>query len=302
MSSWSFSLADNVYPELLKQIGTPPKKLFYRGNPAFLFKPCIAVVGTRRISEYGKFLTQKIIQELAGFDVCIVSGLATGIDTVAHQTALEQNLPTIAVLGSGINNIYPKHNQKLSEEIEEKGLIISEYSDLTEPKNFHFPMRNRIISGISLAVLVIEAAEKSGALLTARYALEQGREIFVTPGDIDREGTQGILQLLQKGAAYPIAAGGEIIEILRRQPHIFSNLSERQHRPTSKPVLPKSVFYDLPPDQEKLLNLLPLRRAVSLENIREKLPLPPEKLLTTLSLLEIAGLIENKNGKYLRKC
>ena len=166
-------------------------------------------------------MTQKIIEELAVLDIAIVSGMAIGIDTIAHKTALKLNIPTIAVLGSGLNNIYPKANLKLAQKIAQNGLILSEYEPDAPPLNYNFPQRNRLISGLSVATIVVEAPEKSGALITARFALNQGREIFVVPGDADRVNSKGITKLMQKGAAYPVTCGQDIIESLKIQPHLY---------------------------------------------------------------------------------
>src|SRR3989338_2643499 len=167
-------ISDKRYPALLKQIFSPPAVLFCKGNLELLSSPCISIVGTRRSSDYGEFMTRKIINELSATSLTIVSGLAKGIDTIAHDAAMKNNMPTIAVLGSGMHNIYPQQNKGLAEQIKGKGLIITEYEDEETPQKCNFPKRNRIISGLSIATLVIEAPEKSGALITAKLALEQG--------------------------------------------------------------------------------------------------------------------------------
>jgi DNA processing protein len=297
------TISNAKYPALLKEIYNPPRTLFYRGELKTLEKTCISIVGTRKYSDYGEMMTQKIVEELAVLDIAIVSGLAKGIDTIAHKAALQNKLPTIAVLGSGINNIYPAENLKLSKEIEKNGLILSEYEDLREPLPLHFPQRNRIVSGLSIATIVIEAPEKSGALITAKLALDQGREIFVVPGDIDRENTEGILRLLQNGGAYPISSGKDVIDVLRRQPHLFKMDFSKSTKPTknTKKELP-TPDYKLTPEQEKIFLSLPRRRKIGLEQIQKKTALPPEKILAALSILEIQGLISTKDGKYLRKC
>lgn len=287
-------ITDNFYPFLLKQIYNPPRSLYYKGEISALEKTCISIVGTRKYSDYGEFMTQKIIEEIAVLDVAIVSGLARGVDTIAHKTALKNNIPTIAVLGSGLNNIYPRENQKLTEEITKNGLVISEYEPDKEPLNFHFPQRNRIISGLCVATIVIEAPEKSGALITARLALEQGREIFTLTGDADRENSLGPLRLMQRGAAYPISSGSDIIEVLNKQPHLF-----KVEEP--KKTNPSLAAYNLTKQEFKILDAMPTRRPTTLEQIQIKTALQPQSILITLSLLEIKGLIATKNGKYMRK-
>ncbi|MBD3361078.1 DNA-protecting protein DprA, partial [Candidatus Peregrinibacteria bacterium] len=165
---------------------------------------------------------------------------------------------------------------------------------------FHFPQRNRIISGLSIATLIIEAPEKSGALITAELALEQGREIFVVPGDVDRQNSQGILKLLQDGGAYPVASGQDIIKILNKQPHLF-NFSKKTNKQSQKNKKRDSP-YKLSPEESEILSVLKIRRSVSIDEIISKTSISTEKLLTVLSFLEIKNLIITKDGKYLRKC
>ncbi len=290
-------LHDKIYPDFLKQIHKPPQKLFYIGDISLLGKTCISVVGTRKISEYGKYAAEKIIEELSIFDVVIVSGLAKGVDTVAHQSALKFNLPTIAVLGSGLNNIYPKENQNLVDRIiEQNGLILSEFELDETPTKYTFPLRNRIISGLSVATLVVEAPEKSGALLTARLALEQNRDVFVIPSDIDRENSHGCLKLLQNSGAYPITCGQDLIDYLKK-PQLL--IKEKKSTAPIKNTLPQNDLFDLTSDQKSILNCLSKTRSSSLDSVCEKTKLPPQNILSSLSILEIYGLVKTKSGKYL---
>jgi len=277
-------------PKQLQEVYDPPNGLYYKGKTDCLEKTCISIVGTRKYTDYGEFMTQNIVEELAVLDIAIVSGLAKGIDTIAHESALKNNIPTIAVLGSGLENIYPKENERLAQEITRNGLLLSEYEPRAEPLKYNFPQRNRIISGLSVATIVIEAPEKSGALITARFALEQGREIFVVPGDVDRDNSKGILNLLQRGGAYPITSGQDVIEALKIQPHLFP------------PEKPQELIYKFTPDEQKTIENMQKRRPITLEELARKSPQPTEKILATLSILEIKGLITTKDGKYLRKC
>jgi DNA processing protein len=285
-------LNDNNYPKLLKEIFDPPKTLYYKGDPEILNTSCIAIVGTRKCSKYGEYLTKKIIKELQIADVTIVSGLAKGIDTIAHEESLKLEMRTIAVLGSGLESIYPKSNVELAKKIGERGMVISEYEPETQPKNFYFPQRNRIISGISIATVVIEAPEKSGALITARLALEQGREIFVIPGDIDRKNSFGILKLLQKGGAYPISSGKEIIEMLNLKAKKMEKIKRES----------KQIKYKLTEEEESVMKVLSKIRGNTLDNIKIKNNYTTSQILSILSFLEIQGLIETKDGKYFLNC
>ena len=196
------TIQDEFYPKLLKEIYAPPTILYIRGN----FKPSdefsLGVVGTRKLSNYGEQITPIITSGLSKSGITIVSGLAKGIDTIAHKTAIENKGRTIAVLGSGINakSIYPVINKYLAEKITENGAVISEFPINTKPLPQNFPQRNRIVSGLSLGILVIEAPEKSGAMITARNALEQNRDVFAIPGHILSNNSSGPNNLIKMGA------------------------------------------------------------------------------------------------------
>lgn len=195
------TIHDKEYPEKLKTINDYPMYLYTKGNVELLNKKSIAIVGTRNCTNYGKLIAKDISNKLVKNNFVIVSGLAKGIDTFSHIGALKNEESTIAVLGSSINNIYPKENVKLAEEIiNKKGLIISEYIIGSKTEKLNFPARNRIISGISDGVLVIEAPKKSGALITVDFALEQGREVFAVPGNINNTFSNGTNQLIKEGA------------------------------------------------------------------------------------------------------
>lgn len=195
------SIQDKLYPCLLKTIYCSPITLYIRGDEKILNDPCLAIVGCRNASNYGKKVAKEFAYNLSKCGFTIVSGLARGIDSCAHIGTIEVKRKTIAVLGNGLDMIYPKENLKLSEKIlEYDGAIISEYPLGTEPKKENFPARNRIISGLSNGVLVIEAKERSGTLITTDYALEQGRDVFVIPGNIDSENSFGTNELIKQGA------------------------------------------------------------------------------------------------------
>lgn len=308
----SITLSSKIYPLLLKQIHNPPKKLFFRGNPEILQKTCIAVVGTREYSDYGEYMTNKIIEELAVLDIAIVSGLAKGIDTIAHKAAIINGLPTIAVLGSGLDNIYPKQNISLAKEIISSGLILSEYEPPEPPADFHFPQRNRIISGLCIATVVIEAPEKSGARITAKLALDQSREIFVVPGDVDNENSLGPLRILQEGSAYPVGSGQDIISVLTMQPHLFENAKPKPvarhsaiivHAPAPAKTSHKpEIILNLSEEETEIFSIIPRHRGISVDHISQTCALPARKILSALSILEIKGLLKIKDGKYSRRC
>lgn len=278
-------LSQKDYPSKLQNIYNAPPQLHYRGNPKLLSKTCIAVVGTRKCTDYGQIMTEKIIEELSVLDIAIVSGLASGIDTIAHHAAIKNGIPTISVLGTGLDNIFPKENLKLSQQVD---LLISEYAPGTPALKHHFPQRNRIISGLSIATLVIEAPSKSGALITARFALEQGREIYVLPGDVYRPNSQGIIELMQSGAAYPIRDGRDIIAHLQAEPTYMRQIPREQ------------VSLNLSIQEHQVLKSISEFRATSVDSIVKKSELPTHEVLANLSSLEISGLISNEHGKYKR--
>ncbi len=277
------------YPPLLKNISSPPLLLYVRGEFKELdYKMSVAIVGTRKASYYGKTITFELADNLAQAGFTIVSGMARGIDTSAHQGALKQKGRTIAVLGSGLNFIYPRENKKLSEEIAQAGALISEFPLNTSPDRFNFPRRNRIISGLSLGIVVVEAGEKSGALITANFALEQGRDIFAIPGKIDSEYTQGTHKLIQDGA-----------KLVTGWTDIASELMPQINWDTNRK--PEERFHEkLEEKESKIYNLLSSEPIQIEEIIKETKMSSPEALSVLLSL-ELKGIIKQLPGKFFVK-
>lgn len=216
MNIEEIKINDIKYPEQLKNIYEPPKRLYVLGNIEILHNTSIAIIGSRKFTEYGKNVALKLAKELSEKGIVIVSGLAKGIDSYAHIGTLNNKGKTIAVLGSGIKEIYPKENIELAKMIiRNGGCIISEYSPDTKPDKMNFPKRNRIISGLSKGVVIVEATEKSGALITADYALEQGRDVFAIPGDIFNKNYVGTNKLIQDGAKLITSYDDILNEIMR---------------------------------------------------------------------------------------
>lgn len=193
-------LGDADYPPLLREIIDPPLALHVRGDRSVMAGPCVAVVGSRRASPYGVNAAQKLARELVSAGVTIVSGLARGIDAAAHESALEAGGTTIAVFGTGIDVVYPRSHARLARTIERGGLLLSEFAPGTPPLPENFPIRNRVISGLCLGTVIVEATSRSGSLITARMAAEQGREVFAVPGSIFSPGSEGTHRLIQYGA------------------------------------------------------------------------------------------------------
>ncbi|HAB0257172.1 TPA_asm: DNA-protecting protein DprA [Listeria monocytogenes] len=211
-------ILEDSYPALLREVYEAPPILFCKGNIDLLQRQAIAIVGTRQMSEYGRKACVKIASELSAHDLTIISGMAIGIDTIAHKATLNKNGATIAVLGSGVNKIYPKKNEFLAKEIAKEGLLLSEYLPSQEAKRWHFPERNRIISGLAIGTVIIEAAERSGSLITADIALEQNRQVFAVPGNIFIDTWQGTNYLIQEGAKLVMNADHIIEEFFQIKP------------------------------------------------------------------------------------
>lgn len=207
------TIKSDSYPELLKEIDSSPIMLYCKGNTDLLNTDCLAVVGTRRATKYGKDNCNKFVKDIASENITIVSGLAEGIDTVAHKSTIEVGGKTIAVLGGGLLNIYPSSNVGLAKEIlDNDGLLISEYKPNEPSMTYHFPIRNRIIAGLSKATFVVEATEKSGSMHTKNYAIEYNREVFALPGRVSDIYSVGCNKCIKNGQAQMVLSAGEIIE------------------------------------------------------------------------------------------
>ena len=282
-------ISSKDYPKLLAQIDDPPKQLYCRGNIKLLNSFCIGVVGTRKLTDYGKKATERIVSELADHNLTIVSGLAMGIDAVAHRNSLDNNLPTIAVLGSGVDDrrIYPGANFPLATDImKNKGLIVSEYKEGTPGLRHHFPARNRIISGLSKGVLIIEAPEKSGAMITTRFATEQNRDVFAIPGNIFSLNSRGPNMLIQKGAK-PVFSGQDILGAYYQ--NLELKLEQSNTISTTHPI------------EKKILDILDDKGELSGDQIISLSQLEPSQAIATLSMLELKNKIILKSNKYKLK-
>ena len=284
---------DKCYPKLLKEIYAPPPVLYYQGSLAGLKAPCIAVVGTRNCSEYGKRTAYQLSKKLAQQGISIISGLARGIDTKGHQGAL-QGGRTYAILGSGLglDNIYPPENKNLATQIIKQGAVITAYPLGTKAKQHNFPARNRLISGLSLGTLVVEAPNKSGALITANYALKQNREVFAVPSDICRKQSVGSNKLIKSGAKL-VSNLKDIIEELRLEKYLVENKSTEMKTKKLKSL------NDLTTVQKEIYQLLDTE-AQQFEKILAHVKIKSEQLTVALLKLEVAGLAEQLPGKRFR--
>jgi len=294
--------ASDDYPPLLKQIPDPPLVLYVRGNAKVLSEHAVAIVGTRRPTAYGSQVAHRLARDLADRQLVIVSGMARGIDSAAHRGALEGNGKTVAVQGRGMDAIYPSENRKLAEKIVEKGAIISEFPLGTGPTPENFPIRNRIISGLSLGVVVVEAAEYSGSLITARLAAEQNREVFAVPGNITCAQSFGPNQLIKQGAKLV----DQWVDVIEEFPaHIRMQLLPPAEVSEQMPATPETgaLFeQSLPPDQKAVFDVLRADEAMFVDAIFGSVPLPQPRVLLALLELEMQGLIRQLPGKnFIRK-
>jgi DNA processing protein len=267
---------DPDYPKQLREVYDRPAVLFVRGELRPSDEWAVAVVGTRRVSVYGRQVAEEMSRGLAANNITVVSGLARGVDAVAHRAALDVGGRTVAVLACGLDLIYPPEHKRLAEQIIERGALISEYALGTEPRGDYFPRRNRILSGISLGVLVVEGDVKSGALITARMALEQNREVFAIPGSIYSPNSRGPNQLIRDGAAKPTLELQDILAEL--------NLSMAAHQIEAAELIPDDET------ESWLLQRLGAEPAY-VDDLRRECGLPIAAVTSALAMLELKGLV-----------
>ena len=269
---------DPEFPPLLGEITDPPILLYCRGNAPDFLKPSISVVGTRVPTSYGEQVTRVIVKQLVDYGFMIVSGFACGVDQIAHETALDERGSTMGVLGSGVMNIYPTENRRLIEKMMQAGTFISEYSPYADPVAFHFPERNRLISGLSLGTVIVEASERSGALITAQSALDQNREVFAVPGNITSSLSSGTNKLIKNSSATPVSSADDIVKTLG-----FYNAFI-----TGKVTL----------EERNVLEVLKKNESTHVDNIMQMTSLPISKVNFILTSLLLKGLVEERANYY----
>ena len=287
------TFADAAYPDLLRWLPDPPPVLYVRGELLPEDELAIAVVGSRRPSRYGQLMARRFGTELAEHGFTVVSGLARGIDSLAHQGALEAGGRTIAVLGCGVNRIYPAEHRRLYDAIRGQGAVVSEFSFDTKPDRWNFPRRNRIISGLSIGVLVVEASDRSGSLHTAHHAVEQGREVFAVPGRIDAGSSLGTHRLIQRGAKLVTGIG----DILDELPEAVRT-SALQH--AAAQTLDEEPPADLSPQEAQVLDLLSGEES-HIETVIHASQLPAHVVASILATLELRGLVRQFPGKFFAR-
>jgi DNA processing protein len=276
------SLESPVYPEMLREIDDAPLVLYMKGSLIPQDRYAIAVVGSRKLTDYGASVANRIAEDLACMGFTIVSGMARGVDSLSHNAALRAGGRTIAVLGSGVDVPYPPENKTLMEKIAGSGCVMSEFSPGTPPDKENFPKRNRIISGLSFGVLIVEATSDSGALITARYATDQGREVFAVPGNITSANSEGTNELIRKGARL-IRHANDIVEELAPVLKGFIRSAEK-------------VTIDITEDEKSLCTLLS-GDPKQIDDISRESGLPASKVLGVLLGLEMKGAVKQITGK-----
>ena len=286
------SYADEQYPVLLRQIHDPPPYLMYTGLlvPA---EPAVSMVGSRNPTSYGGRACETLSHDLGKKGLTVVSGMARGIDSYAHLGAIRSGGRTVAVLGSGLNRIYPAENRRLYHEIAGNGAVVSEFELDTKPEARNFPRRNRIIAGMSAGTCVVEAARKSGSLITARLAAEYGREVFSVPGSIFSEKSRGTHYLLRQGAK-PVENVDDILEEIGQ----FTGFSDHMDKPD--PAAETKKIFKHAPEAKKILEILD-PYPVHIDTIAKTCGMETGVLLATLLRLELEGLVKQSRGKYFSK-
>ena len=280
---------DKEYPELLKRIYYPPLILYILGNFIKEDASAVAIVGTRQPTNYGKLQAEKFAGELASKSITIVSGLARGIDSIAHLSAINSNGRTIAVIGSGLDVIYPPENKSLFEKIKERGVIVSEFPFGTKPDAQNFPRRNRIISGLCLGTLILETKINGGAMQTAAYALDQNREVFAVPGNINIRQSEGPNSLIQRGEAKLVTCAEDILLELKLQ--LKPEIDKKVHAPTVELNMFEEKIYSILGSEPRHIDEIATASAISTSDC-----------LVNLLTLEFKGAVKQLPGKMFAKC
>ncbi len=281
---------DEAYPALLREIFDPPSVLYVAGDPAVLSEPAVAVVGARRPTPYGRAVAERLARDLAAAGLVVVSGLAVGIDSLAHWGALQAGR-TVAVLGSGFDEVYPKENKELFRKIAGTGAVVTEFPPDARPLAYRFPLRNRIISGLTLGVVVVEATRRSGSLITARLALEQNREVMAVPGNIT--------SALSGGANWLIKTGAKLVET-------WVDVVEEMPTPLREKLLSskkggRQASPELSPEEKKIFDGLKTDALTHIDELVETTDVSVSEVLARLLSLELKGLVRQAPGKCFQR-
>ncbi len=286
----ALTIEDKRYPRYLREIYDPPLVLYYAGEIETLSEPAVSVVGARKPTPYGRAVAERLSHDLSSRGLVVVSGLARGIDSISHWGALKGG-KTIAVLGSGLETVYPKENRSLFAKIKEYGLVLSEYSLKAPPLKYHFPYRNRIISGLSLGTVVIEGTRRSGSLITARLALEENREVMAVPGNITSELSQGTNWLIKSGAKL-VNGWKDVVEEFP-SPLKDEILSREKIERKESPSLSR--------EESRIYDLLKTDKLTSVDDLVERSDLSVSEILAVLLSLELKELVDQRPGKFYQR-
>jgi DNA processing protein len=284
----TFFYTDGDYPARLKHCDDAPPLLYFKGQCQLNASRMVAIVGTRNATSYGKKVTENLVNDLAKYQATIVSGLAYGIDVTAHKAALKNNLPTVAVVGHGLDRIYPpEHNSTAAKMITDGGGILTEYISKTKPDYINFPARNRIVAGMVDAVIVVESAKKGGALITADIANGYNRDVFAIPGDVENEYSEGCNELIRLNKAGLIQSADHVAEMMQWQLNSEKKAGPKQLR----------IFHELKEDEKILVKVLQEKGKLDIDSLTIHAKMPMSKVSSTLLNLEFAGVLKALPGK-----
>jgi DNA processing protein len=282
-------ITDSTYPQRLLNCYDSPVLLFYRGNANLNTSKILAVVGTRSHSDYGKVITEKIIEDLAGEDILVLSGLAFGIDSIAHKAALKNGLPTVGVLAHGLDRIYPTQNKTLAKQMVEQGGLLTDFTSGTNPDKQNFPKRNRIVAGLCDALLVIESGKKGGSLITAELANSYNKDVFALPGKTTDAKSEGCNYLIKQNKALLITSAADITESMGWQPK-------------KKPTTPaqRKLFIELTAHERIIADILEQQESIQIDELYFKSGLSSSEAAAALLMLEMQGIIASLPGKLYK--
>ncbi len=283
----TFFFLDDNYPQRLRNCSDAPVMLYFKGEANFNQQRVISIVGTRKASEYGKEICEQLISDLAALDIIVVSGLAYGIDICAHKAALKNNISTVGVLAHGLDQIYPGTHRSVAEKMQDKGGLLTEYISETNPDKENFPTRNRIVAGISDAVVVVEAAHRGGALITAEIANSYNRDVFAVPGRINDTYSQGCNRLIKTNKAALVESAADLVYILGWE------IQKEKTKTTPQ----RKLFIELSPDENLIMQLLNQHPQLDVDSISLMSNMPLSKISMVLLNLEFSGILKSLPGK-----
>jgi DNA processing protein len=284
--------SDSLYPGRLKHFPDSPLVLFFKGEADLNTEHVVSIVGTRNISSYGKHLTEQLIQHLAEFEVLVISGLAYGVDSAAHRVSLLNDIPTVGVLGHGLDRIYPAENKSLAAKMLTKGGLLTEFCSNTKPDRQNFPMRNRIVAGMSDAIVVIETKSGGGSLITAEFGNEYNKDVFAFPGKVGDELSAGCNQLIKNHKAHLIESGEDLTEMLRWEKP--GNVRHKQVK--------KELFVNFTEDEDKVVQMIRSKQKVNIDLLSHCLNFTPSQLANILLNLQFKGVVQEMPGKTYSIC